>query len=960
MRHMMQRRSAWFLVISTAFFGGLFVFDITPAAAVVDACQCTCILPESRTDILRPPSQPLAGSSCAASVCPGACESSGLDLLEANYDSVKDQCQCACIEKTIEYTRYTSGNIDCTADCTEQCGGAALLDQNAASRKRATVGCTRDDDCTVGAFSEYEDVACILRPTTETGWPDDQKPTCLIPPTRENADFECRFNGGAAKGGICTNLGSGEDPRTNYITRPYLDATGRYQIIDYTTQNFTTVTALNTELRKPLPTGASPGVCQLYGRTIGVDVTSAGEDADFFTPDTGWYSAEGSDLYICAKRKRDDCGYTAPPASLTIKTARNYDCRDPDQYTATELSKVCFPQTTQYQDLCINSPGERCCAEAEGGCLDDSDCALDGSMKCVGANFPTYGICEWNTVCDSRSGSDADGQAYSDRRCRDAAATETASDDICTYYPTVGSISANTCPNPRQFCCDAPDRQALSSCGADIANNSDFEAAMSLHSEYDGSDPIGGYDAGDAWKHFNCVDTASLPELEFVDTPQTGRHLIDWRDGGSCLGSDVPSGGGLSGSTIRRCGEGRTCCNAVLLGGQQGLQEILDRPLPGEACGPEGGFVCRPAESIVADDLDAQKRGFPSVQEYYKAMAKSEFCQITPRSEGWYTTNDECTAENVCCDIKVNLQNFCTTDEQCNIDSATGAAVLDCAATPGSCPNKCDKFLKLCGDVATVDAGAGAGCFAAAQQEAANGQAILNLNPDTTEDLFTCQLVVADESGFYDDNVNSKCMDAGCGELNELPGFENETYLCCVPGVGTAPTAGAEVVAEEGEGAIDRSGGPIFVISSCIRSGDCSLGDMISTGVSFANFLIQISGSIFLAIFVYGGFMYLTAATSDRAGKGKTMIVQATVAMVLLLGAFVFISFIQNSLIRSVSRETVTGDECVAESKEGVNYACQYLPIGTEDVKALNDEITKRECVKQKCPGPANYVCCPQ
>ena len=86
-------------------------------------------------------------------------------------------------------------------------------------------------------------------------------------------------------------------------------------------------------------------------------------------------------------------------------------------------------------------------------------------------------------------------------------------------------------------------------------------------------------------------------------------------------------------------------------------------------------------------------------------------------------------------------------------------------------------------------------------------------------------------------------------------------------------------------------------ISTCIQSGNCTLDDIVYTGAQFANLLIAISGAVFLAIFIYGGFKYLTSGFSHRYSEAKDMIIQATWAMVLLLGGYIFIQFIQRAVL---------------------------------------------------------------
>lgn len=149
-------------------------------------------------------------------------------------------------------------------------------------------------------------------------------------------------------------------------------------------------------------------------------------------------------------------------------------------------------------------------------------------------------------------------------------------------------------------------------------------------------------------------------------------------------------------------------------------------------------------------------------------------------------------------------------------------------------------------------------------------------------------------------------------------------------------------------------------LPACIRSGQCQLGDIIWTGAQFANFLISISGAVFLAIFVYGGFLYLTAGGSDdRVGKAKKMIVQSTIAMVLMMGGFIFIRFIQTSLIAtSAGQDVLSGRACAELSDDKTQYACIFLTTDPQsDPKGYDAEAKDRGCERGKCPGAS--LCCP-
>ena len=87
------------------------------------------------------------------------------------------------------------------------------------------------------------------------------------------------------------------------------------------------------------------------------------------------------------------------------------------------------------------------------------------------------------------------------------------------------------------------------------------------------------------------------------------------------------------------------------------------------------------------------------------------------------------------------------------------------------------------------------------------------------------------------------------------------------------------------------------------------------------------------------------------------MIIQSTLAMVLILGAYIFVSFIQNSLISGATGGT--GKTTCGTTADTKNFQCAFLKSSADDKKAQDAEIQERGCQRNKCAGPTNYVCCP-
>lgn len=217
-----------------------------------------------------------------------------------------------------------------------------------------------------------------------------------------------------------------------------------------------------------------------------------------------------------------------------------------------------------------------------------------------------------------------------------------------------------------------------------------------------------------------------------------------------------------------------------------------------------------------------------------------------------------------------------------------------------------------------------------ARQTAINN--VTSTNAGATAESFSCQ----DIGSLSSSSVDTRCVTGLC------PGAAN--IRCCLPST-VAPRPGAGETSS-GTSTTPRrvSGG--LILPACVSDGHCSLDDIVQTGVNFANFLFGISGAIFLAIFVYAGILYLTAGGStDRISKAKKMLTQATIGMLLVVGAGAMVTFVYNAFRGGSS------DRCETTH---AGFSCTTLPSAN-----LSTEIRTRGCVTGLCPGGATNVCCP-
>jgi len=209
---------------------------------------------------------------------------------------------------------------------------------------------------------------------------------------------------------------------------------------------------------------------------------------------------------------------------------------------------------------------------------------------------------------------------------------------------------------------------------------------------------------------------------------------------------------------------------------------------------------------------------------------------------------------------------------------------------------------------------------------------------------WTCQIPPATTVG------RSACRDfPGCST-------SNSAGRCCPPGTG-APIgrAGAETgaAAPAAAGTAPSGGLPGRLgLPDCATThdpataGKCTLDDIKTVAVNFANFLMGLAAAFFLAIFVWAGFRYIFFAyDSGVAGEARKTLTNAAIGMLLVLGAATIVRFTQTVATGRVPTE----DRCVAQKTSA--YSCQNTTGMSAD--------RRRNCVDSLCPGAAAIKCCP-
>lgn len=71
------------------------------------------------------------------------------------------------------------------------------------------------------------------------------------------------------------------------------------------------------------------------------------------------------------------------------------------------------------------------------------------------------------------------------------------------------------------------------------------------------------------------------------------------------------------------------------------------------------------------------------------------------------------------------------------------------------------------------------------------------------------------------------------------------------------------------------------------------VNDLVRQAIVIAEFILGLAGSIALLMFVYGGFVYLTAfGKADQAKKGQQVLVAAVIGLVIAFSAYLIVDFV--------------------------------------------------------------------
>lgn len=357
----------------------------------------------------------------------------------------------------------------------------------------------------------------------------------------------------------------------------------------------------------------------------------------------------------------------------------------------------------------------------------------------------------------------------------------------------------------------------------------------------------------------------------------------------------------------------------------------------------------------------------PDAPAGYGCSAGADATAISRLETNSGTTRDQWYCQQV---DRTNRTNFCVTGSslcgstyQCCIPPTAQAATV--ARAQGSAAP-----AAYCAQRAVQSGGTTDSVLAGKVQSLCNGAANC---PTYASSTWTC--VRACQASPTRD---ARCVPGGCTQADG-GGDDASGVFCCAQQSGFLPataqnacTAGGPPAGGPGgpsggagaggTGAGGGSTGGIvgrIVLPSCISNGRCSLDDILRTGASFANYLLELSGALFLLIFVYAGFRYLLAMGNDTVVKSaKGMLRNAAIGMIIVIAASTIVRYVYATF---TAPEQALTSLCYSRfGNQG--FDCRYIPGATDqeisaNVSALGCKSETGLCNLQA--QDKNFRCCP-
>ncbi len=203
------------------------------------------------------------------------------------------------------------------------------------------------------------------------------------------------------------------------------------------------------------------------------------------------------------------------------------------------------------------------------------------------------------------------------------------------------------------------------------------------------------------------------------------------------------------------------------------------------------------------------------------------------------------------------------------------------------------------------------------------------------------------------ESAGGKCSPV-CGLGNDLGDLGCKFPQSCCKVAAPTPAAQGEPAAEEkATPSFDR-----LVLPACTKTGNCTVNDIIQTGVNFASFLMGLSGGLFLIVFIYGGAMYLLSfGDKARVDKGKKAIRGAAFGIIIVMGSWAIVQTIYSTLVPAGGGGK-SSDKKKTCTDLGEGWACKQWTGKT--AAAVQQEASKAgfNCQTGYCVGDFHNVCC--
>ncbi|MFH1193694.1 MAG: pilin [bacterium] len=145
------------------------------------------------------------------------------------------------------------------------------------------------------------------------------------------------------------------------------------------------------------------------------------------------------------------------------------------------------------------------------------------------------------------------------------------------------------------------------------------------------------------------------------------------------------------------------------------------------------------------------------------------------------------------------------------------------------------------------------------------------------------------------------------------------------------------------------------------------LSCFLELGVNVSNWIFGITGSLALLFFIYGGFLFLTSGGSEQqVTKGKTILTQAVIGIIIIFGAFVAVKFIVSALGASKyfkpefeTQQPTTSEQNPAATKANAyqcNCSYEKFDFQTKTFTTASDPI-KQYLVSEDCAKNCDSLC---